>query len=97
MLIRWLFSILVLHSVGAAAVMMPVIEGEWWTVAGDPDLGAYTDAKQQPVDFAVWQAGDGTWQQAPTDQPTRGRLDSSAPTCARPEVGTNGRLGRLFT
>lgn len=62
MLIRWLFSILVLHSVGAAAVMMPVIEGEWWTVAGDPDLGAYTDAKQQPVDFAVWQASDGTWQ-----------------------------------
>src|SRR5688500_1885411 len=62
MLIRWLFSILVLHSVAAAAVMMPVIEGDWWTVAGDPDLGAYTDAKQQPVDFAVWQAGDGTWQ-----------------------------------
>jgi len=62
MLIRCLFSILVLHSVGAAAVMMPVIEREWWTVAGDPDLGAYTDAKQQPVDFAVWQAGDGAWQ-----------------------------------
>ena len=46
----------------AAPVMMPVIEGEWWTVAGDPDLGAHTDPKQQPVDFAVWPAQDGTWQ-----------------------------------
>jgi hypothetical protein len=41
---------------------MPVIEGEWWTVAGDPNLDAYTDPKQQPVDFAVWPAEDGTWQ-----------------------------------
>jgi len=31
-------------------------------VAGDPDLGPYTTAEQQPVDFAVWQADDGTWQ-----------------------------------
>ena len=41
---------------------MPVIDGEWWTVAGDPNLDAYTDPKQQPVDFAVWPAEDGTWQ-----------------------------------
>jgi hypothetical protein len=64
MLRRW-FSIallLLVHHAVAAPVMMPVTEGEWWTVAGDPDLGAYTDAKQQPVDFAIWQAGDGTWQ-----------------------------------
>jgi hypothetical protein len=34
----------------------------WWTVARNPDLGALTGEKQQPVDFAVWQAADGTWQ-----------------------------------
>lgn len=36
--------------------------GEEWTVARDPDLGAYTAPNQQPVDFSVWQAADGTWQ-----------------------------------
>ena len=40
----------------------PVIEGEWWSVAGDPDLGEYTSPRQQPVDFGIWQAADGTWQ-----------------------------------
>ncbi|MCU0522656.1 MAG: hypothetical protein MUF84_18440, partial [Anaerolineae bacterium] len=42
--------------------MRPRIVSEWWQVAGDPDLGAYTTPQQQPVDFAVWQAADGTWQ-----------------------------------
>lgn len=46
----------------AEPVLMPQIDGEWWQVAGDPDLGKFTTAKQQPVDFAVWQAADGTWQ-----------------------------------
>ncbi len=40
----------------------PRLVGEWWTVAGDPDLGALTSPKQQPVDFGIWQAADGTWQ-----------------------------------
>jgi hypothetical protein len=40
----------------------PQIDGDWWPVAGNPDLGAYTSDKQQPVDFAIWQAADGTWQ-----------------------------------
>lgn len=40
----------------------PVIDGPWWQVAGDPDLGRYTRENQQPVDFGVWQASDGTWQ-----------------------------------
>jgi hypothetical protein len=31
-------------------------------VAGDPDLGPLTTPKQQPVDFGIWQAADGTWQ-----------------------------------
>src|SRR5687768_13465220 len=46
----------------AHPIMSPIIEGEWWQIAGDPDLGNYTDPKQQPVDFAIWQAGDGRWQ-----------------------------------
>jgi hypothetical protein len=40
----------------------PRIVGDWWQVAGDPDLGELTGPKQQPVDFGVWQATDGTWQ-----------------------------------
>jgi hypothetical protein len=45
-----------------AGVSIPQIDGEWWPVAGNPDLGAFTSDKQQPVDFAIWQAADGTWQ-----------------------------------
>ncbi|MFO7904444.1 MAG: hypothetical protein ACQESR_10225 [Planctomycetota bacterium] len=41
---------------------MPQIDGDWWQVAGNPDLGEYTSEKQQPVDFGIWQAADGTWQ-----------------------------------
>jgi hypothetical protein len=41
---------------------MPTIDGPWTRIAGNPDLGALTGKKQQPVDFAVWQAADGTWQ-----------------------------------
>lgn len=40
----------------------PVIVGEPWQIAGDPDLGKYTTEKQQPVDFGIWQAADSTWQ-----------------------------------
>lgn len=42
--------------------VVPVIDGPWWQVACNPDLGAYTSDKQQPVDFALWQAKDGSWQ-----------------------------------
>jgi hypothetical protein len=65
-------TILVSLAVGALAlaslsaadepVLVPQIDGDWWQVAGDPDLGEFTDPKQQPVDFGVWQAADGTWQ-----------------------------------
>jgi hypothetical protein len=41
---------------------IPIIKGDWWQIAGDPDLGELTSPKQQPVDFAIWQAKDGTWQ-----------------------------------
>jgi hypothetical protein len=43
-------------------VLVPTIDGNWWQIAGDPDLGAYTAPEQQPVDFGIWQAADGTWQ-----------------------------------
>ncbi len=42
--------------------LVPHIPGGWWQIAGDPDLGAYTSEKQQPVDFGIWQATDGSWQ-----------------------------------
>ena len=46
----------------AAEPLLPTIDGDWWQVAGDPHLGDYTSPKQQPVDFGIWQAADGTWQ-----------------------------------
>lgn len=46
----------------AVDMIMPRLEGEPWTVAGNPDLGDYTTSEQQPVDFGVWQAADGSWQ-----------------------------------
>ncbi|HPD31671.1 MAG TPA: hypothetical protein PLL20_16895 [Phycisphaerae bacterium] len=48
---------------------MPRIAGPWWTVARSPDLGGLNgppaenpNHRQEPVDFAIWQAADGTWQ-----------------------------------
>ena len=57
-------AIVLVHTVVCRAeqVYRPVIDGLWWQVSGDPDLGEYTTEKQQPVDFGVWQARDGTWQ-----------------------------------
>lgn len=40
----------------------PVIEGPWWRVASNPDLGQWTSDDQEPVDFAIWQSRDGQWQ-----------------------------------
>jgi hypothetical protein len=49
--------------------MIPRVQGPWWTVAHNPDLGELNgpppearNMRQQPVDFAIWQAADGTWQ-----------------------------------
>lgn len=43
-------------------VFVPEIVGEWWQVTGNPDLGERSTDRQQPVDFGIWQAKDGTWQ-----------------------------------
>lgn len=42
--------------------LIPTIEGPWWQIAGNPDLGKYNSDRQQPVDFGIWRAADGTWQ-----------------------------------
>jgi hypothetical protein len=41
---------------------IPEITGDWWQIAGNPDLGKYQTDRQQPLDFGIWQAADGTWQ-----------------------------------
>lgn len=46
----------------ARPASMPAVDGDWWTVAGNPDVHPYTTPQQEPVDFGVWQARDGTWQ-----------------------------------
>jgi hypothetical protein len=65
-MIRWLILFVVLLTMGrvaeAADHVIPQIDGEWWSVTGNPDLGRYTSDQQQPVDFGIWQAADGTWQ-----------------------------------
>ena len=45
-----------------SASLEPEIDGEWWPLAGNPDLGELSSPEQQPVDFGIWQAADGTWQ-----------------------------------
>ena len=42
--------------------LVPTLVGKPWVVARKPDVGKYAHPKQEPVDFAVWQAADGTWQ-----------------------------------
>jgi hypothetical protein len=43
-------------------VYVPIVDGKWWNVTNNPDLGKYTSAKQETVDFGVWQAADGSVQ-----------------------------------
>jgi hypothetical protein len=43
-------------------VSVPQIDGPWWRVAGNPMDHKYATERQEPVDFALWQAADGTWQ-----------------------------------
>jgi len=38
----------------------PTIKGDWWRIADNPDLGPYNLEKQQPLDFGVWQAANGS-------------------------------------
>lgn len=45
-----------------AVKRVPHIDGDWWQVAANPDLGVLSSDEQEPVDFGVWPAADGTWQ-----------------------------------
>ena len=46
----------------ARVIYKPVIDGNWWDITSQPDLGQLTGERQEPVDFAVWKAKNGTWQ-----------------------------------
>jgi hypothetical protein len=46
----------------AAEIYIPAIDADWRQIASTPDLGDYNNPKQEPVDFALWQAADGSWQ-----------------------------------
>jgi len=56
------FCTSVYGSENSRRVLIPQIDGQWWQVAGSPMDHKYATEKQQPVDFAIWQAADGTWQ-----------------------------------
>lgn len=43
-------------------LLVPVIDGEFRKIAGNPELGPYQTSHQEPVDFGIWQAADGSWQ-----------------------------------
>jgi hypothetical protein len=57
-----IISVVFLINCDSSKIPVPEIDGEWWDITGNPDIGVYTSPKQQPVDFAVWQAEDGTFQ-----------------------------------
>ena len=46
----------------AVGTLIPEIVGDWWQIAGNPDLGEFTSPEQEPTAFGMWQAADGTWQ-----------------------------------
>ena len=50
------------HGKAERFIFVPKIDGEWRSTTSQPDLGAYNGKKQEPVDFAVWKARNGTWQ-----------------------------------
>lgn len=74
--IAWWFAAAAMAQVAGPPV--PVIDGDWWTVARSPDLGPLTKPEQQVVDFAIWKAAYGTWQIwsciRDTNEPGRTRL-----------------------
>ena len=63
-LLALILALLLTDTAGALPenVPTPQIEGPWWQVAGNPMDHKYATERQEPVDFAVWQAADGTWQ-----------------------------------
>lgn len=62
--IFWMLALCLLYAGCQTnnARLKPVIAGAWQSITQQPDLGPFTGEKQQPVDFAVWKARDGSWQ-----------------------------------
>ncbi|MBN2209789.1 MAG: hypothetical protein JW709_00185 [Sedimentisphaerales bacterium] len=65
---QWFIIVIILFVFGLTLyaqdkpILIPALEGEWVHVAHNPDIGEYQGENQQPVDFGVWQARDGSWQ-----------------------------------
>ena len=57
-----LATFIVTQCLPASDLLVPEILGTWTTIADNPNLGDLKSDKQQPVDFGIWQAADGTWQ-----------------------------------
>ncbi|MHB1294650.1 MAG: glycoside hydrolase family protein [Anaerolineae bacterium] len=45
----------------AASSHTPAIDGEFWRIGSNPDLGALGDPAQQVVDHAIFRSDDGRW------------------------------------
>jgi hypothetical protein len=58
----WVLLLTAIPVTAQTLALKPTIKGSWWQVAGNPDLGQYNTPEQQPVDFGIWQAADGSWQ-----------------------------------
>jgi len=50
------------YDLNQAETYFPIIDGDWWTIAGNPDLGPLNGSDQYPTAFGIWQAADDTWQ-----------------------------------
>jgi len=46
----------------ADSLPVPVVEGKWWQIAPNaPDVGDLKTGEENACDFAIFQAGDGSW------------------------------------
>jgi hypothetical protein len=51
-----------MRDINPNGILLPEVDGKWWSIATNPDLVKYSREKQQPLDFDIWQASDGMWQ-----------------------------------
>lgn len=58
---EWMASVVATAPV-TASDPVPKIVGDWVQIAGPPELGKFATPKQEVVDFAIWEALDGSWQ-----------------------------------
>ena len=58
----FVLSMAVHASQKSKQALIPQIDGQWWQVASNPVDHKYATERQEPVDFAIWQAADNSWQ-----------------------------------